>query len=210
MMKVKAKHWKLPSIKWGSFELLQKQHIAGDHHPCGVLMDRNNSPRQSVSHSSVHNKLKGACNKETYGIFKLHVVCVCVCTHTRVCVYAWVYVWRPEINLVCHSLDVIHSPCFLRKVLSLGFRARIPLLWLAGTTITNTHLYIWPFKWVPGFNLRVSCLHDSHFTDRVSSSALAPKCWCILKSSMNPVRKNLVSQKFSFKQLFTTFSMTRV
>lgn len=137
------------------------------------------------------------------------MVCACACTHTRVCVYAWVYVWRPEINLVCHSLDAIHSPCFLRKVLSLGFRARIPLLWLAGTTITNTHLYIWPFKWVRGFNLRASCLHDSHFTDRVSSSALTPKCWCIRKSSMNPVRKNLVSQKFSFKQLFTTFSMTR-
>lgn len=136
-------------------------------------------------------------------------VCVCVHTHTRVCVYVWVYVWRPEINLVCHSLDAIHSPCFLRKALSLGFRARIPLLWLAGTTITNTHLYIWPFKWVPGFNLRASCLHDSHFTDRVSSSTLAPKCWCIRKSSMNPVRKNLVSQKFSFKQLFTTFSRTR-
>lgn len=77
MMKVKAKHWKLPSIKWGSFELLQKQHIAGDHDPCGVLMDSNNSPRQSVSHSSVHNKLKGAYNKGTYSI--LNCMCMCVC-----------------------------------------------------------------------------------------------------------------------------------
>lgn len=80
---------------------------------------------------------------------------VCVCTRMYMCMdaHAWVHAWRPEVSHGCHSLGVIYS-CFLNQGLWMG--SGLDSTALASqypTLVTNEHLCIFVFKWVPGINL---------------------------------------------------------